>query len=139
MIRAPVFIDSAQYIAFLSEGDDLHQAAVETAELLEGEQLVTTEAVLVEVLDFLARYGPHYRQMAVALVGTLRTEPSVMIEEQTTGLFDKGIELYHQRDDKQSGLTDCMSMVTCWKYGVIEVATSDRDFAREGFTILLGA
>lgn len=132
-----VFIDSAQYIAFLNEGDNLHRAAVDTAELLEGRPSVTSEAVLVEVLNFLGKFGPSYRRMAVALVETLRTEPSVTIAEHTTDLFAEGLELYRQRDDKSYGLTDCMSMVTCWKYGILEVATSDRDFAREGFTILL--
>lgn len=137
MLAAPIFVDSAQYIAFLSPNDNLHEAANETAELLNGQPTVTSEAVLVEVLNMLASRGPNFRRQAVEFVETLRDELSVTIEPQTPELFDKGMELFRDRPDKTYGLTDCMSMVTCKKYNVAEVATSDHDFVQEGYTILL--
>lgn len=137
MITSSVFVDSAQYVAFLQETDDLHQAAVDAAELLSDVPLITSEPVLVEVLNFFSGLGPHYRRQAVALVDTLRSEPTLIVEPQTTELLSGGVELYRQREDKDYSVTDCMSMVTCRKYGVREVATHDHNFVQEGFGILL--
>lgn len=137
MIATPVFVDSAQYIAFLHQDDDLHQAAEEVAELLADTPLVTTEGILVEVLNFLSRLGPNYRRQAVALVELLKNEATLLIEPQTTELLDAGVDLYSRRLDKSYSLTDCMSILTCRKHGITEVATSDHDFEQEGFTILL--
>lgn len=137
MISSPVFVDSAQYIAFLQETDDLHDAAVETAELLSDVPLVTSEGVLVEVLNFFSKFGVHYRRQAVALADALMNEETLVIEPQTTELLREGIELYRDREDKDYSVTDCMSMVTCRKHVVREVATHDRNFVQEGYTILL--
>jgi len=137
MMRMSVFVDSAQYIAFLNDADDLHEAAEEAAQLLADVPLVTTEAILVEVLNFLSRRGPYYRRLAVALVDTLRSEPTLHIEPQTTKLLDEGIDLYRRREDKSYSVTDCISMVTCRRHGIKEVATADHNFEQEGFTILL--
>jgi len=137
MMVTPVFVDSAQYIAFVHERDGLHEAAVEAAELLANVPLVTTEAILVETLNFLSKFGPYHRRQAVALVNTLRSEPSLLIEPQTTELLEEGIDLYRQREDKTYTVTDCMSMVTCRRHGIREVATPDHHFEQEGFTILL--
>lgn len=137
MISSPVFVDSAQYIAFLQATDDLHDAAVETAELLSDVSLVTSEGVLVEVLNFFSKFGVHYRRQAVALVDALMNEPTLAIEPQTTNLLSEGIELYRQREDKDYSVTDCMSMVTCRRHGVREVATHDHNFVQEGYAILL--
>ena len=137
MMPTPVFVDSAQYIAFLKEDDDLHEAAAEAAKLLTDVPLVTTEGILVEVLNFLAKFGTHHRRLAVALVDTLRSEPDVIIEPQTTALLSDGIDLYRRREDKTYTVTDCMSMIACRWHGIREVATHDRHFEQEGFTILL--
>jgi predicted nucleic acid-binding protein len=137
MMPTPVFVDSAQYIAFLYEDDELHEAASEAAGRLADVPLVTTEAILVEVLNFLSKLGPDYRRQAVVLVDTLRGEPTLLIEPQTTELLQEGIELYRQREDKSYSVTDCMSMVTCRRHGITEVATHDHHFVQEGYTILL--
>lgn len=137
MMSTPVFVDSAQYIAFVYERDDLHEAAAEAAKRLADVPLVTTEAILVEVLNFLSKLGPYYRRQAVALVDTLRREPTLLIEPQTTELLQEGIDLYRQREDKSYSVTDCMSMVTCERHGIRQVATPDRHFEQESFTILL--
>jgi len=137
MMPTPVFVDSAQYIAFLYEGDDLHEAAAEAAGRLANVPLVTTEAILVEVLNFLSGFGPYGRRQAAALVDTLRSEPTLLIEPQTTALLEDGIDLYRQREDKTYTVTDCMSMVTCRRHGIREVATHDHHFEQEGFSILL--
>jgi predicted nucleic acid-binding protein len=134
---APVFVDSAQYIAFLYENDDLHEAAAEAAERLTDVPLVTTEGILVEVLNHLAKFGAYHRRLALALVDTLRSEPTVVIESQTTALLNDGIDLYRRREDKTYTVTDCMSMITCHRHGIREIATCDHHFEQEGFTILL--
>jgi predicted nucleic acid-binding protein len=137
MNQAPVFVDTSQYVAFLHEGDELHDRAVEIADLLSDARLVTTEAVVVELFNFFSGFGPRYRRLAADLVDILRSEPALRIDPQTTELLEEGIDLYRRREDKSYSLTDCMSMVTCRRLGVTQVATSDRDFVQEGFIALL--
>jgi predicted nucleic acid-binding protein len=63
----PVFVDTAQWVAFMRPEDNLNAKAVELAELLDQTPVVTSEPVLIEVLNFFSNLGPHYRRQAVAV------------------------------------------------------------------------
>lgn len=52
-------------------------------------------------------------------------------------LFDRGIELYNARDDKDWSLTDCISFVVMEEHGIKEALTGDRHFEQAGFRALL--
>jgi predicted nucleic acid-binding protein len=52
-------------------------------------------------------------------------------------LFDKGVELYDARPDKQWSLTDCISFVLMEQRGITEALTADRHFEQAGFVALL--
>ena len=100
-------------------------------------RFVTTEAVLVEVLTRLSKYGPHFRAAAAEYVFRLRDDARLTIVPQSHALFDDGLALFRQRLDKNYSMTDCMSMVICLQRGITEVLTADHDFEQERFTILL--
>ena len=50
-----------------------------------------------------------------------------------TALLRKALELYRSRDDKEWGLTDCISMVVMQEQGLLEVVTADHHFKQAGF------
>ena len=58
-----------------------------------------------------------------------------MIPQSRTS-FLSGLDLYIQRPDKGYSLTDCTSMQTMRREGLIDVLTNDRHFEQEGFPAL---
>ncbi|HYM15783.1 MAG TPA: PIN domain-containing protein [Dehalococcoidia bacterium] len=136
----PVFVDTSFYVAIFNEDDDLHGPAVRLAEELTrepGTEFVSSEAILVEFLTFVRRGGARVRIAAVDYVEAHRRQSGVTIVPHTKRLFDASLALYRSRPDKRYSMTDCISMVICRERAISEVLTHDRDFAQEGFTILL--
>jgi predicted nucleic acid-binding protein len=134
------FIDSAFYVALLHRRDSHH----DVARLLQNEfagdisaHFVTTEAVLVEVLTRLSKFGPHFRAATADYVLRLRDDRRLTIVPQSHALFDRGLRLFRERLDKNYSMPDCMSMVVCRERRIARVLTSDHDFEQEGFTIML--
>ena len=56
-----VFADSGYWIAMLNPGDQWHHAAVRATQHLRGRRIATSEMVIVEFLDYVARYGAQSR------------------------------------------------------------------------------
>ena len=132
-----VFADSGYWIALLNPRDALHDTAKVVSGSLGSAQLVTSEVVLAECLNDLAKRGERLRHAAVALVEELRREPSVSIEPQSSLQFQEALALYGLRGDKTWGHTDCSSFRIMDRYGLTEALTFDRHFAQAGFTPLL--
>ncbi len=132
-----VFADAAHYIAILIPSDSLHQRALAVANGLGGAETFTTDAVLVEVLAFVAELGRHVRERGVALVDRVLSDDRIKVIPQTHLLFLNALDLYRRRLDKGYSLTDCMSMVICADLDITDVLSHDHHFEQEGFTILL--
>lgn len=135
MTRA-VFADSFFWIALLNRSDNRHAEAVRLNQSFEKAFFVTTDDVLIEVLNYFSGRGPLFRQKAATLVHRLRARRSVRLIAQTRSLFDAGLALYETRLDKGYSLTDCLSMVTMRDRGVTDVLSDDRHFEQEGFRCL---
>jgi uncharacterized protein len=136
-VTLAVFVDSGYWIALLNPRDSLHHAAITISATLGSRRLVTSEAVLAECLNDLAKRGETLRRAAVALVAELRREPTVSIEPQSSLQFQEALSLYAQRNDKAWGHTDCSSFCAMARYGLTEALTFDRHFEQAGFTPLL--
>jgi predicted nucleic acid-binding protein len=135
---ADAFVDTACFAAILDRRDSLSGAAFVALESLNASKanLVTSEAVLIELLTYFSNRGFAWRGAVVEYVDALRKGP-VRIVPQTPELFDAGFALYRDRPDKTYRMVDCISMVICRRRNITDVVTSDRDFEREGFRILL--
>lgn len=132
-----VFLDTG-YIIALSDGNDrYHQKAKERAEQISQErvQVVTTQDVLVEIGNALAAVGR--RSFAVQYIRAIEHADPFEVVEASPELFQRGLELYEERQDKSWGLTDCISFVTMRDRNLQEALTPDRDFEQAGFTALL--
>lgn len=129
-----VFADTFYYLALLNPRDPGHAEAVAASGKLVG-RLVTTSFVLTEVADALA--APRDRPRFRALMEALEGDASVTIVPASDELFRRGVQLYHQRPDKDWPLTDCISFVVMNDCGATEALTGDRHFQQAGFTVLL--
>lgn len=135
-----VFADTQYFVAVLSESDDAHDQAILHAEALAESQdtrLVTTDAVLMELLNTFAGKGEHARRLAADFVSALLNDPAALVVAQTRDRLRSGIERYGERLDKGWSIVDCISMLVMEERGIQEALTHDHDFEQAGFTTLL--
>ncbi len=132
-----VFADAGYWIALWNPRDPLHEQALAVAGTLEAAAVVTTQTVLIEALNFMARMGEFRRRFAAQMVQTLRDNPDVEIVPQTDAQFQAAVERYARRPDQAWSLTDCASFIVMEERGITDALAHDRDFEQAGFTALL--
>lgn len=130
------FLDTLYFIASINPKDQWHEKALDVGVTLKGD-LVTTEAVLIELLNFFCAYGPEMRAKSAAVVYDALDLPGVKVIEQTRDSFLSALSLFSARQDKGYSLTDCMSMNTMRELQIADVLTHDHHFTQEGFKVLL--
>lgn len=134
MPKSQVFADTSFYAAIVSRRDQLHARAKEAASKISG-PIVTTEFVLVETANFCT--DGLRRTVYLQLVANLRKAPEVEIIPATSADFQRGLELFGARPDKDWSLTDCISFVVMRERELTEALTADRNFTQAGFVALL--
>lgn len=132
-----VFVDAGHWIALWNPQDALHQRAVDLSSTLQDAQLVTTQFVLTEALDFMASAGEFRRLYAVQMVRDLERNPDIEIIPQTAAQFRGAVERYADRSDQRWSLTDCASFLVMEERGITEALAYDRHFEQAGFRALL--
>lgn len=132
-----VFLDASYAIALSSPKDKHHKKALKLATELEvkGLKMVTTNAVLLEIGNSLAKF--RFRQAAVELIDSIKNDPSIEIIPITEELYRRGFDLFRNRMDKEWGLTDCISFIIMEDFGIKKALTTDEHFLQNGFKALL--
>jgi uncharacterized protein len=100
-------------------------------------RLITSDMVLVEVLNAFAEWGGHIRRTAVAAVQEITEDAATQVVPQTRRLFQEAFALYSQRLDKGWSLTDCASFIIMDKHRITDALTDDVHFVQRGYTALL--
>ena len=131
-----IFADTVYWVALINPKDEWRNQARSVIALLADARIVTTDSILIEVLNFFAEHGDEARRRAVTVVEQLLTNPNTEVVPQTRDNFLAGLTFYKARADKGYSLTDCISMITMHERNIAEVLTHDRHFAQEGFTAL---
>jgi predicted nucleic acid-binding protein len=132
-----VFADTFYWIALLNPADKSHHNAKTVSQSrLEG-SIVTTESILIEMLNYFSASGEQMRQAAAKLCEQIFAHANTIVLPQTQDAFNLGFELYKARPDKGYSLTDCISMVEMRKRNIVQVLTHDHHFSQEGFDLLL--
>lgn len=128
-----IFVDTVFVIALINRRDQYHQQASELADQFEGYPLLTTDVVLLEIGNALAR---GYKQEAIEVIEQFLASDEVEIKRLTPYLFEQAFELYKQHRDKDWSLVDCISFVAMREAGLSQALTFDRHFVQAGFEVL---
>lgn len=131
---ADAFIDTSFVVALINKRDQHHLRAVELASEFEHLSLVTTDAVLLEIGNALAK---NFREASVQVIEDFLTSNEIQIIHLYPDLFEKAFSLYRSRFDKSWGLTDCVSFVVMRGMGIINALSSDKHFEQAGMRALL--
>ena len=129
-----VFADTFYFVALLNRSDRHHAKSVALARELR-DDIVTTEWVLAEFADALARSAS--RSRVPPFIRDLEQDAKVKIVRAGSELFHRGLRLYDERSDKGWSLTDCISFVVMRDEDLSEALTGDQHFEQAGFVALL--
>jgi len=132
-----IFADTFYWAALLNPKDQWHLTARAVQPKLSNSRLITTETVLIELLNFYSEYGAEMRQATSLTVRDILIDMDVDYFAHSPGMFLEALDFYERRSDKGYSLTDCISMLTMKNLGIQEILTHDSHFEQEGFTILL--
>ncbi|HYN44450.1 MAG TPA: PIN domain-containing protein [Candidatus Limnocylindrales bacterium] len=135
MKRHKFFLDTAYIIAFLNPNDIFHSKAKELFPSVQtAHEIWITEAVLIEIGNALSRSN---REVAVDFINGCYFSPNVRVVSVDNELLQRAIDLYHDRKDKEWGLTDCISFIVMKDQGLKYALTTDEHFQQAGYIILL--
>ena len=132
-----VFADTFFFVALLDRTDAWHERARLASLLLEQTQVVTSDAVIVEFVNFFSNHHFEIRRRVVQQVHVILSSPDFEVRPMTRSAMLSGLSLHASRSDKHYSLTDCISMQMMRELGIFEVLTHDHHFAQEGFVPLM--
>lgn len=124
------FVDTGYILALVNENDQHHAEALALSEQFDGQPIIVTDAVLLEIGNALSRMD---RNAAVQIIQDLRESPGVTVVNLTPELFESGFDLYRRHTDKHWGLVDCVSFVVMRRMGLTTALAFDQHFVQAGF------
>jgi predicted nucleic acid-binding protein len=130
----PVVANTYYFLGLVNRRDKAHQKCVAFSQSSD-RPVVTTTWVLLELGDALRR--GHNRAVFLALLEDIANDPDTTVIPAEQTLFERALELYHARPDKEWSLTDRTSFVVMQEQGLTDALTSDRHFEQAGFAALV--
>jgi predicted nucleic acid-binding protein len=131
-----VFADAFHWIALADFSDSFLERALALTAVHAQQPLVTTDEVLTEYLNYFGEQPEALRRHVAASVRRMMSSSGIRVISQTRASFLAGLTLFEKRSDKGYSLTDCISMETICREGLVDVLTHDRHFEQEGFRAL---
>lgn len=128
------FLDTSFVIALINDKDQYYKQAQKLSPIYIRDFLITTDAVLLEIGNALAR---DFRAEAVEIIKILRNSNKTEVVKIDSDSFEKGLEICEKYRDKNWGLIDCISFVVMKEQNIKDALTSDRHFVQAGFRALL--
>ncbi len=132
-----IFADACFWIALLNPRDAWHETVQLLYEEYFARPILTSEMVLAEVLNFMAKYGAQNRLATVDLIRRFGRDLNVDVEPQTSLQFWNAVEFYNAQPDQEWGLVDCASFQLMTANNIREALTNDHHFTQAGFNILM--
>ena len=131
---AEAFIDTSFVVALVNKGDQYHGQAVNLAARFDKQELATTDAVLLEIGNALAR---NFKAASVQVIDHFLTSDEIHIVHLNAELFRRAFELYRSHSDKAWGLIDCISFIVMRDLDLTKSLTADKHFEQAGFDVLI--
>ena len=128
-------IDTAFVQALLNQKDQYHAKARKFAPRLRtAAEVWITEAVLVEIGNALSSFN---RSAAASFIEQAYRTPNMRVVPVDSGLLQRALRLYRDRQDKTWGLTDCVSFTVMAEQQMMDAVTADEHFRQAGYRALL--
>ena len=133
---ADAFVDTSFVVALVNGKDQNHSLALDLAERFAARQLVTTDAILLEIGNALSR---NFKRECVQIIEHFLTSDDLKVIHLDPPLFRQAFDLYKSYTDKLWGLIDCVSFVVMKELTIIDALSADKHFEQAGFNALMRA
>ena len=131
------YVDTSFWIAILSTRDQWHRAAILLLQSLSPlDRLVTSEFVLIELLNYFSERGPQYRRPVAEHVRQLEADLKIQIVPLSHELYSMGIKRFERSYDKGWSITDCTSFILMEDMGIHHALAFDDHFRQAGFQVM---
>ena len=134
---ADIFADTGYWIALINERDQGHDKAIQVRTNLARERIVTSEMVLIELLNYASRRGATMRTLAAETAAALARDSEIIVVAQSSEQYNAALQRYRARPDQAWSLVDCASFMIMEERDIREALAFDRHFEQAGFTALL--
>lgn len=130
----PYFADTWFWIALLDKRDAGHSTA-RALQKKAGDDIVTSQLVMIELMAYFSNEGPHLRGACCKLVRQLDAGPVTVIPH-TDDLYQRAFDWYERvSNDKEWSLVDCASFEIMRNEKITLALTADPHFEQAGFAI----
>ena len=129
-----IFIDTGFVIALINERDRYHEQARTLADQYDGQPMLITDAVFLEIGNALAL---GFKKEASEIIADFLASDEVKVVRLSPKLFDEAFALYKKYHDKEWGLVDCVSFVVMRQEKISQALAFDQHFAQAGFEALM--
>jgi predicted nucleic acid-binding protein len=131
----PYFADTSFWIALLDKREKEAHDAAHVLKRKIGDDIVTSELVMIELLAWFSGEGEHLRRLACNLVKEIQKGPITLVA-LTEDLFRRAFDWYERvSNDKEWSLVDCASFEIMRERSITLALTLDDHFREAGFTI----
>jgi uncharacterized protein len=132
----PYFADTWYWVALINKKDAGHKAAHALKEKA-GDDIVTSQLVMIEFMAHCSRLGPYLRSICCQLVRDLPAGP-IKVVPYSEELYARALDTYERvTKDKTWSLVDCASFEIMKDENITYALTQDRHFREAGFTIAI--
>ncbi len=131
-----IFMDTGFVIALINKRDHYHKQARTLADQYDGQPMLITDAILLEIGNALAR---DFKAEASEIIVNFLISDDVKVIRLSPQLFDEAFAMYQQYQDKEWSLVDCVSFVVMQQENSTQALTFDRHFVQAGFEALMMA
>ncbi len=129
------FMDTAFVLALLNSKDAFHKSAKEFFFWIRSAQEVWLhDGILIEVANGMSDKN---RLAAADFIDRAYKTANTKVVPLNRKLLKRAVKIYRERQDKEWGLTDCISFIVMQDQGLTDALTNDHHFQQAGFKVLL--
>ena len=132
-----IFVDTSYFIALVNKSDDHHSKAKNWAMQIKEKNITChiTIPVVFEIADGFSKTAR--REIGIDLIEKMSSSDNFVIHFFDDTTYEKALNLYKSRKDKEWGLTDCYSFELMKQLNLLNALTADKHFEQYGCQILL--
>ncbi len=130
-----LFVDTAYVQGLYNSGDESHDICNQAVPFAQkAMQLFTTDAILMEIGNAFSTI--QRRAQGSKIIRDFLKSRHIIVINLSPEYFQKAVQFYEERNDKEWGLTDCFSFIVMNEYHLEASLTVDHHFSQAGFKIL---
>lgn len=130
-----LFVDTAYIQGLYNKGDQYHDVCSQALPFArKAKQLFITDAILMEVGNAFSTI--QRRTQGAKIMRDFLKSNRTTVVHLSPEYFEKALQLYEQRSDKEWGMVDCFSIIVMQEFKLTACLTIDHHFLQAGFRSL---